>query len=303
MKRRGSWTEWRALSRRETLTACTDDMRDAHNLDLSHDVVCKSWRPGPDYWTMRPWDHACVNSRVEVHARCVEGALGLGDHLVIGVVRLVARFHHAYAIPSVEFFPSGYCSAIVHLSSDCILWASISSVTKLLHTFKSRKRFIWGVVFTTVWGTEFRHALVTIKAAILAHNPPRMAESTLVWTRRGCNCTKLSKVSGKLACPEDDGKSCLHKSLSDSSEKCPSIHEVWKWLLMERYSHKDMLSNVMLLHPTQLEIQRFCLQFWVDPWCRKIRSPNSSVRNPLTRDLSGLSFVELQNGYVFITCW
>ena len=39
--------------------------------------------------------------------RCVESALGLGGHVVIGVVRLVARFHHADAIPNVEFFPSG----------------------------------------------------------------------------------------------------------------------------------------------------------------------------------------------------
>ena len=54
---------------------------------------------------------SCVN----VHVRCVEGALGLGGHVVIGVVRLVARFHHAYAIPSVEFFPSGCCGPIVHL--------------------------------------------------------------------------------------------------------------------------------------------------------------------------------------------
>ena len=64
---------------------------------------------------MRTWDHACINSRVEVHVRCVEGALGLGCHVVIGVVRLDAWFHHAYAIPSVEFFPSEYCSPIVHL--------------------------------------------------------------------------------------------------------------------------------------------------------------------------------------------
>ena len=70
---------------------------------------------------MRTWDHACINSRLEVHVRCVEGALGLGGHVVIGVVRLVARFHHAYAIPSVEFFPYGNCSPIVHLKSDCIL--------------------------------------------------------------------------------------------------------------------------------------------------------------------------------------
>ena len=48
------------------------------------------------------------HSRVEVHVRCVESALGLGGHVVIGVVRLVARFHRADAIPSVEFFPSGF---------------------------------------------------------------------------------------------------------------------------------------------------------------------------------------------------
>ena len=54
-------------------------------------------------------------SRVEVHVRCVESALGHGGHVVIGVVRLVARFHHADAIPSVVFFPSGFCNPIVHL--------------------------------------------------------------------------------------------------------------------------------------------------------------------------------------------
>ena len=62
MRGRGSWMEWRAQSRRVTLTTCMDDARHAHN--LSHDVVCKSWRPEPDYWTMRTWDHACINSRV-----------------------------------------------------------------------------------------------------------------------------------------------------------------------------------------------------------------------------------------------
>ena len=64
---------------------------------------------------MHTWDHACINSRVEVHAHCVESALGLGGHVVIGVVRLIALFHHAYAIPSTDFFPSGFCSTIVHL--------------------------------------------------------------------------------------------------------------------------------------------------------------------------------------------
>ena len=64
---------------------------------------------------MRTWDHACINSRVEVHVRCVESALGLGGHVVIGVVRLVAWFHLANAIPSVEFFLSVFFSPIVHL--------------------------------------------------------------------------------------------------------------------------------------------------------------------------------------------
>ena len=56
---------------------------------------------------MRTWEHACINSRVEVHVRC--------GHVIIGVVRLVARFLHADAIPSVEFYYSGFCSPIVHL--------------------------------------------------------------------------------------------------------------------------------------------------------------------------------------------
>ena len=43
--------------------------------------------------------------------RCVEGALGLGGHVVIGVGRVVVQRHHAYAIPSVEFFPSGCCTS------------------------------------------------------------------------------------------------------------------------------------------------------------------------------------------------
>ena len=51
------------------------------------------------------------HSRVEVHVRCVGGALGLGGHVVIGVVRC----HHANAIPNVEFFPSGFCGPLVHL--------------------------------------------------------------------------------------------------------------------------------------------------------------------------------------------
>ena len=34
----------------------------------------------------------------------------------------------------------------------------------------------------------------------------------------------------------------------------------------------------------------------VDPWSKKMRSPRSLARSPLTRDLSGLGSVELQMG-------
>ena len=49
----------------------------------SHNWWCSGWYKR---WQGRTWDHACNNSRVEVHVRCVEGALGLGGHVVIGVV-------------------------------------------------------------------------------------------------------------------------------------------------------------------------------------------------------------------------
>ena len=63
----------------------------------------------------------------------------------------------------------------------------------------------------------------------------------------------------------------------------------------------DRLLNVTWLHQKQSEIQKLSPIF-ADPWSRKMKSPNSSARSPLTRDLSGLGFTELQNGHVFTTC-
>ena len=62
------------------------------------------------------------------------------------------------------------------------------------------------------------------------------------------------------ACHEDHLNPYLHKSPSGSSGKCTSIHGVWKWLLMERYTYMDMLLNVMWLHRKQSETERFYLQ-------------------------------------------
>ena len=57
MRRWGNRREWRTQGRRDTLIMWWP-WDDAHN--LSHDVVCRSWRPEPDYWTVRRWDHACI---------------------------------------------------------------------------------------------------------------------------------------------------------------------------------------------------------------------------------------------------
>ena len=57
----------------------------------------------------------------------------------------------------------------------------------------------------------------------------------------------------------------------------------------------ELLLNVMSRHPKKSEIQRICLQFMLNH--------DPSALNPLTRDLSGLGFVEMQNGHIFATCW
>ena len=64
-----------------------------------------------------------VQITVEFHVVLRVVSLDLGFHVVIGVGRLPQRparwfysstaFHHAYAIPSAKFFPSGCCSPIV----------------------------------------------------------------------------------------------------------------------------------------------------------------------------------------------
>ena len=53
-----------------------------------------------------------LHSRVDEHVRCVEGALGLGGHVVIGVGRVVVHRHHADAVPSVQSFLLDF---VVHL--------------------------------------------------------------------------------------------------------------------------------------------------------------------------------------------
>ena len=71
---------------------------------------------------------------------------------------------------------------------------------------------------------------------------------------------------------------------------------------MEVFSHLnavkcDVAPSKIISNPKVLS------QMFVDPWSKKTRSPNSSDRNPLTRDLSGFGFVELQKGHVLTTCW
>ena len=111
-------------------------------------------------------------------------------------------------------------------------------------------------------------------------------------------CAVLSEVSLRCAFDRmpayhvDDGKPYPHKSPSGSSGKCASIHEVWKWLPMERYSCMDMLSKCDVAPSKTIINPKVLSPIFVDPWSKKMSSPNSSALNPLTRDLSGLGFVE-----------
>ena len=63
-----------------------------------------------------------------------------------------------------------------------------------------------------------------------------------VWSSR-----KSLHIMNSIECvayPGDDGKPCLHKSPSESSEKYPSSHEVRRWHLLESYSYVNMLWSV-----------------------------------------------------------
>ena len=96
------------------------------------------------------------------------------------------------------------------------------------------------------------------------------------------------------ACREDCGTPYPHNSPSDSSGMYPSIHEVLKLLLMEKYSYMDMLSNEMQHHPIQSRIQRFCLQsLMIHGQERCLQILLHEVRSRVT---------ELRNGHVFTTC-
>ena len=92
-RRRRSWMEWRAQSRRVTLTAYMDDVRHAHN--LSHALWCAMSEDDDNTNEQEDYVHTHLSS-VAFHVHCV----GLGCHVVIGVGRLIVRFHHAYVIPS-----------------------------------------------------------------------------------------------------------------------------------------------------------------------------------------------------------
>ena len=85
---------------------------------------------------MRTWDHVCINSRVDVNALCAEGALGLGVHVVIGVV-LGFTTQTQYQVWS-SFLLDVAVHGVVRL-----YFVIVNSYrTKLLHTFASRKRVI-----------------------------------------------------------------------------------------------------------------------------------------------------------------
>ncbi len=83
----------------------------------------------------------------------------------------------------------------------------------------------------------------------------------------------------KPACHENGGEACLHKSLSGSSGKCPSTHEFWKWLPMERYllgfaAHCDVAPSETMGNPKVLS------PILGEPWSKQISSSNFTALNP-----------------------
>ena len=76
-----------------TLASCMDEMRHAHN--LSHAMWCAMSEDDDARLQNKQEDYVHILlSGVAFHVHCV----GLGCHVVIGVGRLVVRFHHAYVI-------------------------------------------------------------------------------------------------------------------------------------------------------------------------------------------------------------
>ena len=52
----------------------------------------------------------------------------------------------------------------------------------------------------------------------------------------------------------------------------------------------DMLVKCDVAPSKTIRNPKVLSPIFADPWSRKMRSPNSSARSPLTRDLSGLRF-------------
>ena len=90
-------------------------------------------------------------------------------------------------------------------------------------------RINWaGVICDRVVSSRFSDGVSTSAERNFLNN------RTPISARFGKVCAVQLEVSSHYAfdrmpaCHEDDGQPFLHKSPSDSSGKCPSIHEVWK---------------------------------------------------------------------------
>ena len=139
IRRRGRLMEWRAQSRRVTLTTCMDDVRHAHNLRPT------MWCANHDDGNLTTGLCAHGITRASIHVlrfmcamwrRC-SGSWWSRCHWCRASCRSVSP--RIYAIPSVEFFPAGFCSPIVALVVRLYSVIVNSSVAKLLHTFCTAK--------------------------------------------------------------------------------------------------------------------------------------------------------------------
>ena len=90
-----------------------DDCKHADN--LSHAMWCAMSEDDDDTNWQEDYVHIHLSSSVAFHVLRV----GVGFHVVIGVGRLVVRFHHAYVIPS---FSSWCCSPTLSCHRQLRVW-------------------------------------------------------------------------------------------------------------------------------------------------------------------------------------
>ena len=125
---------------------------------------------------------------------------------------------------------------LAHQLGKCDLWQS--SLVQILEAVSTLSRFLEAV--STSAERNFLHN----RTPILARSGQRVCGPV----RKSLHI--MQSMEGLHVMRMMGSHICTHR-LPGSSGKCPTVHEVWKWLPMEGYSYTDMLLKLMSLHPNK----------------------------------------------------